>query len=374
MKKQTLIIIAILIAVMAIGAGNSPAEAGPRYDEAQVEYGRYLSTISGCTSCHTPYKAEFSDPQKLTLDQIRVLAFNDLEATDQTKLLAGGRAFNLGPAGVVFTKNITPNSATGIGTWTDEQVRVAIKTGKSVTGEMLFPVMPYHVYNTMADADVEAIIAYLRSVEAVDNTVPASTISREGLREAPDSTGIVAPDGSDKSARGAYLVNSVMGCTDCHTPIDPATGAPQMEKYLAGGQPYEGPWGIVYGGNITPDEETGLGSWTEAEIRRALVSGLSRDGRRLILMPWFAYANLTGEDADAIAYYLKNGMQPIVNEVPAASLNPDFVVIEELTEAANEGDSAASTFLQQPIALIVAGLLVIVVISALAALLRRRSG
>jgi len=129
----------------------------------------------------------------------------------------------------------------------------------------------------------------------------------------------------------------------------------------------------VYGGNITPDVETGLGSWTEAEIRQALVSGLSRDGRRLMLMPWFAYANLTNKDADAIAYYLKNGLQPISNQVPAPSLNPDFIVMAE-GSSTPASSSSVSSFMQEPVALIVVGLLVIVVISLVAALMRRRSG
>ena len=372
MKKQTLIICVALITMFALFQGIAPAKASPRHDESVIQHGKYIATIAGCTSCHTPYKAEFANPQTLTLEQIRVLAFNDFDAMDQNKLLAGGRVFDLGPAGMVFTKNITPNITNGIGTWTDEQIMTAMKTGKTISGEILFPVMPYHVYNSMADADVEAVVAYLHSVNAVNNQVPPATVSREGLREFPATTGIIAPDGSDKAARGAYLVNSVMACTDCHTPIDPSTGAPQMEKYLAGGQPYEGPWGIVYGGNITPDVETGLGSWTEAEIRRALVSGLSRDGRRLILMPWFAFSSLTSEDADAIAYYLKNGMQPIVNEVPSASLNPDFVIMAETAEP--QAESVQWDFMQQPIALVLAGVLVIVVISIVAALLRRRSG
>lgn len=373
MQKQTPFIVAICAAVLVIAVVFSPASAGPRYDEAQIEHGKYIATIAGCTSCHTPYKPEFSNFETLTIDQIRVLAFNDQDAADQTRLLAGGRAFNLGPAGIVFTKNITPDTATGIGTWTDEQIRTAIRTGKTISGDTLFPVMPYHVYNSMADADVEAVIAYLRSVSPVNSSVPPSTVSRDGLPAIPEKTGIIAPDPSDKAARGAYLVNSVMGCTDCHTPIDPSTGAPQMEKYLAGGQPYEGPWGIVYGGNITPDMETGLGSWTEAEVRQALVSGLSRDGRRLILMPWFAYSNLTSEDADAVAYYLKNGLQPISNQVPASALNPDFIVMAE-NASTSPDSSSVSDFLQQPVALIVVGLLVIVIISIVAALIRRRSG
>lgn len=373
MQKQTPFIVALFVTLLAIAVVFSPVSAGPRYDEDQIAHGKYIATIAGCTSCHTPYKPEFSNFETLTVDQIRVLAFNDHDAADETRLLAGGRPFNLGPAGILFTKNITPDTATGIGTWTDEQIRIAMKTGQTISGDILFPVMPYHVYNSMADADVEAVIAYLRSVNPVNNPVPPSTISREGLHAFPDKTGIIAPDPSDKAARGAYLVNSVVGCTDCHTPIDPSTGAPQMDKYLAGGQPYEGPWGIVYGGNITPDVETGLGSWTEAEIRQALVSGLSRDGRRLILMPWFAYASLTNEDADAIAYYLKNGLQPISNQVPAPSLNPDFIVMAE-GSSTPASSSSVSSFMQEPVALIVVGLLVIVVISLVAALMRRRSG
>ncbi|MBV6395786.1 MAG: Fructose dehydrogenase cytochrome subunit [Anaerolineales bacterium] len=371
MKTPLFLLVAIMLA--ALTALVSPVQAGPRFDTSQVEHGEYIATIAGCTSCHSPYKAEFSEPAALTLDQVRVLAFNDLDATDQTRLMAGGRAFNFGPAGIVFAKNITPHAASGIGAWTDEQIRVAIKTGKSISGDILFPVMPYHVYNSMADADVEAVIAYVRSVPAVENEVPASTVAREPLSALPDKTGIIAPDGSDKAARGAYLVNSVMACTDCHTPTDPSSGAPQMNKYLAGGQPYEGPWGIVYGGNITPDLETGLGSWSEAEIRRALVSGLSRDGRRLILMPWYAYANLTDEDADAIAYYLKNGLEPISNQTPASSLNPDFIVMAE-SASAPPASPSISNILQRPAALTIAGVLIILIIGSAAILVRRRAG
>ncbi len=373
MKKLSLLSLPVLITLLVL-ATAAPASARERNDQSQIEHGKYIATIAGCTSCHTPYKAEYNDLASLDLEQIRTLAFNDLQATDTTRLLAGGRPFNLGPAGVVFTKNITPHESTGIGLWTDDQIITAMRSGKTVSGEILFPVMPYHVYNTMADSDVLAVVAYLRSVDAVENMVPTSTISREGLQEIPMTSGRVAPDNSDKAARGAYLVNSVIGCSDCHTPIDPSTGTPQMDKYLAGGQPYEGPWGIVYGGNITPDEATGLGSWSEAEIRRALVSGVGKDGRRLILMPWYAYANLTAEDADAVAYYLKNGLEPVSNQVPAASLNPDFVVMVEKEIQPQETTSPLVTFMQQPIALVVVGLLVIGLISVIAFLLRKKSG
>src|SRR4030095_12976325 len=246
----------LLVTATSVSAGN-------QYQVDVLEHGEYMTTIAGCIDCHTPFQEEYQDPSKLTLEQLQVFAFN-LGATQdrQNRLLGGGRPFNLGPAGVLLTRNITPDEETGIGSWSDEQVKLAVKTGISADGKLLFPVMPYHVYNTMADADLDSLIAYLRSIKAVTNMIPKSAIPTEGFPTFPYKTGIVAPDASDKAARGDYLVNSVMGCTDCHTPVDPTTGAPQMDKYLAGRQPYEGPWGIVYGGNITPDNQNGIGTWT----------------------------------------------------------------------------------------------------------------
>jgi mono/diheme cytochrome c family protein len=371
MKKHIvalLVFFAGFILIIAAGATSAGASGDVPQDDL-VTHGKYIATIAGCVTCHTPLKEEYQNPQSLSLEQIQTLAFNDLEASDQAKLLAGGRLFDLGPAGTVFTRNITPDEETGIGAWTEDQIKLAIKTGISADGKMLFPVMPYHVYNGMADADVEAVIAYLQSVQAVNNPVPERTVSTEGLPVLPFQTGIVAPDASDKAARGAYLVNNVMGCTDCHTPVDPATGAPLMDKYLAGRQPYEGPWGIVYGGNITPHEETGIGSWTEEEIKRAIVAGIGKDGRRLILMPWYTYAALTPEDADAVVHYLKNGVTPVNNQVPAASLNPGFTVM------APEGESTASTENAglSPSILIIIALVIVLLVSFTAYFLRRKS-
>jgi len=269
----------------------------------------------------------------------------------------------------LFTRNLTPDEETGIGSWTDEQVKIAIKTGVDKEGKVLFPVMPYHVYAGMADSDLEAVVAYLRSVDAVSNPVPARTIPTDGMPTPPYQTGIVAPDASDKAARGGYLVNSIMGCTDCHTPVDPNTGAPVLEKYLGGRQPYEGPWGIVYGGNITPDNETGIGTWTEEEIKRAIVSGIGKDGRRLILMPWFVYTSLTAEDADAVAFYLKNVLPAVSNEVPAASLNEGFNVIAP--QAANQTPVGSGAF--SPILLVAIALGIIVVVSLIMVYTRRKS-
>jgi mono/diheme cytochrome c family protein len=187
----------------------------------------------------------------------------------------------------------------------------------------------------------------------------------------PFTQGIVAPEATDQSARGAYLVNHVMGCTDCHTPIDPNTGAPILEKYLAGRQPYEGPWGIVYGGNITPHNETGLGTWTDDEVKRAIVNGIGQDGRRLILMPWFAYAALTPEDADAVVHFLRNDLAPVDNAVPAASLNPDFMVV-----VPQETSSSPEQFqINSPLVLVAVGVLIIAIVTfVMSQMNKRRNG
>ena len=368
MKKRTVVSMAFVLFLFIVLAIATSVSASPSYQDEQIQHGKYIVSIAGCADCHTPIKAEYQDPTKYSLEQLQTISFNAIGTLDQSKLLSGGRPFDLGPVGILFTRNLTPDE-TGLASWTDEQIKVAIKTGVDHNGKVLFPVMPYHVYNGMADADVDAVVAYLRSINAVKNEVPARTISTEGMPSLPYNTGIVAPDASDKAARGAYLVNNVMGCTDCHTPVDAATGAPEMDKYLAGKQPYEGPWGIVYGGNITPDNKTGIGTWTDDEVKRALLTGVRKDGRRLILMPWFVYSNLTAEDADAVVYYLKNVLPAVNNEVPVASLNQGF---EQMAPVEQNQVSAAKGAMS-PAILVVVGIAIILLVSLFVYVVRRKS-
>jgi mono/diheme cytochrome c family protein len=371
MRKFIIVLSAFITSIFVLSVIVTSADAGIDDQTDVLEHGKYIAAIAGCVDCHTPFQEEFQDPARMTLDQLKVFSFN-LGATQdrENQLLAGGRPFDLGPVGILLTRNLTPDRESGIGSWSDEQVRLAIKTGIDKEGKLLFPVMPYHVYSTMADTDLNALIAYLRSIKPVSNMIPKSTISTEGFPVPPYQTGIIAPDLSDKAARGAYLVNSVMGCTDCHTPLDPATGAPQMDKYLAGRQPYEGPWGIVYGGNITPDNETGIGAWTEEEITRAITSGVSKDGRRLIFMPWFNYVTLKPEDADAVVYYLKNVLPAVKNEIPAPSLKEGFKEI--VSQSPGQASSDPKSIVSSPVILVVVGFGVILLVSSIAFYLRRK--
>lgn len=116
--------------------------------------------------------------------------------------------------------------------------------------------------------------------------------------------------------RGAYLAR-IMDCGGCHTPSGPDM-APDHSRELAGGAFGFGlpGLGVFYPPNLTPDMETGLGAWSEAEIIAAFRAGVRPDGRELApIMPWRSYAAITDEDAQALARYLKS-LSPVANAVP----------------------------------------------------------
>jgi mono/diheme cytochrome c family protein len=128
--------------------------AGPLHAETQLERGRYLvETLAGCGNCHTPRGP--NGP------------LND-------KKFAGGEIIKHADFTAV-TPNITPDPQTGIGKWTDDQIALAIREGRRPDGRLLGPAMPSRSYRHLADEDVEAIIAYLRSVPPVYNRITAQS-------------------------------------------------------------------------------------------------------------------------------------------------------------------------------------------------------
>lgn len=120
--------------------------------------------------------------------------------------------------------------------------------------------------------------------------------------------------------RGAYLVNTIMACGNCHTPRD-ADGKPVAERTFSGGLAFNTPAFKATAPNITPDKETGIGSWSDAEIKRALVEGSRPDHGQLAgialapIMPANFYKALLPDDLDSIIVYLRS-LKPVRNEVP----------------------------------------------------------
>jgi mono/diheme cytochrome c family protein len=128
------------------------------------------------------------------------------------------------------------------------------------------------------------------------------------------SSAVFADDA--KIARGKYLV-TLGGCNDCHTP-GYFFGKPDAARFLGGSEVgFEIPGlGVFHGPNLTPDPDTGLGTWSEDDIGRAITTGRRPDGRILApIMPWHAFASLTGEDVRAITAFLKS-LPPVKNKVP----------------------------------------------------------
>jgi mono/diheme cytochrome c family protein len=277
--------LAFLLPVM--GPASASAQAPPGVDV--LARGKYVFGAAGGCGCHT----EKDRPVN-----------------------SGGRKYD-GPFGTVFSSNITPDRQTGIGDWTDEQIITAIRLGRRPNGERLIPVHPYPVFNGMAEEDLRALVAFLRSLPAVNRakvakkiTVPLfesvflpAWLAAFAPRETPPPT---AP--TSGVARGEYLVRAVGHCGECHTPRG-VTYATDNTRFLSGTT--KGPDGDPVP-NITPDKDTGL-RWSAEEIAEFLESGAKPNGDgaqglmdEVIQGTAGGFKNLTKEDRLAIAGYLKS--------------------------------------------------------------------
>lgn len=330
------LLLCVFIAFVIIGLPFQSSEATPpsQYDDP-IEQGEYLANILRCISCHTPDMAEYN-AEELTEEQIRVLALFPREALNRDFLMAGGRVFNFGPSGSVIASNLTPD-ATGLADWTDAEIKEAMQTGVTREGRRMHGIMP--TLDELADSDLDALIAYMRSLEPIENEVINDLEVGSPPAEVPAEP-VVAPNATeDMVGRGAYLIDN-MGCSGCHTPTDPETRRPLPDMYLAGRDPFERDFGTVYAGNITPHTETGIGTWSDAELKRAMISGVRIDGRRLSLMPWQDYSFLATEDLDAIVYYLTNEVDAVENSIPQTSLAEPYIeIVGDTAEDADDDDN-----------------------------------
>jgi mono/diheme cytochrome c family protein len=261
-----------------------------------VERGQYIFSVSGGCACHTPPKG--------TPD-------------------AGSREFPV-PMGKVYSTNLTADKDTGLGSWSDQQIHDAMTKGIRRNGEKLLPVMPYEAYSGMAEEDLRALIAYLRTLKTVRKETPPLKTWVPFYRPlgmfiwSRFSAGTsVVPSKAPQTGieRGRYLVEHVGFCGDCHTPRN-FIGAPDRSKYLAGAK--NGPFGEQIP-NITPDKETGIGGWKREDIAELLLSGTKPDLDNvqglMAEVVEAGYKNLKREDALAIADYLLKSVKPVKNKI-----------------------------------------------------------
>jgi mono/diheme cytochrome c family protein len=279
-----------------------------------IERARYLATSTDeCIGCHSEVDWSQLPP--------RIKAGTDWQ---------GGERWDPETAdmpGVVYSPNLTPAN---LGTWSDAELFRAITTGIAKDGHGLFPLMPYPSFGQMDERDVKAIIAFLRTLPSKPKTSPApqlqfpiNIIARTFPGPAAFTT---RPPESDKVAYGKYLA-TMADCTGCHTKTD-NLGNPGPDKFAGGQEMKYPPKGYrVRTANITPDADSGIGSWTEqqfidkfkgyeAAIDRPIVGP---EERQNTIMPWTTFAHMTREDLAAIYAYLRT-QKPVVNRV---SRHPD---------------------------------------------------
>jgi hypothetical protein len=253
--------------------------------------------------------------------------------------MSGGVPFiirlNRHTSGVVYSRNITPDRATGIGGWTDSELIRAIRTGIRPDGTSLFLFAPHTFYKNLAYTDVAAIVAYLRTLRPVKHEVPHRQLPFEPKPATDVTTMRDAPSGRTH-ARAQYLLQAVVGCAECHSyhtehgnlvefaggderdhfigvfrlgPDLPLT--PQERGFAA--FPYPG-YAVIYGGNLTRFGKSGdLARTSVDKLVEATRTGVSTRtdayGRPRPLghvMLWQFYARMSDGDAYALADYIKN--------------------------------------------------------------------
>lgn len=236
--------------------------------------------------------------------------------------LAGGRDFNLGPLGHVYAKNLTPDNTDGLGMWTLDQIKRAIKNGIDDQMKPLFPIMPYYMFHNLTDDDATSIAMYLKSLPPQPRKVPDSTAMVPQPAPAIDAaqiphTTLASSDPAFASAeRGRYLVS--VSCVECHTKHLPPGQATVLDqaKWFAGGETFAlAPGFTTISTNITPDA-TGLAGWSVTDIVGTLKTDQERGSGHMLCPPMIGgperLGGLSDADLSDIANYVHT-LPPVHN-------------------------------------------------------------
>ena len=272
----------IRLAILAIAAVTV---GGTAFAETPVERGSYLvNTIMTCGNCHSP-----KGPPD-------VVAGKDF---------SGGLRFNE-PAFDVTASNITPDKDTGIGNWSDADIKKLLIEGVAPNGVPIAVAMPTGFYGILLPGDLDAIVRYLHQITPVKNKVPDPIYKIAVKRQIfPGAENPINPgDLNDTTKRGFYLA-TIGHCMECHTPL--VNGAQDFANALGkGGREFPGPWGVSVSRNITSSKANGIGGWTDADIKRAITAGIDKDGNKLKPpMGYGYYAHMTDTDLDAVIAWVR---------------------------------------------------------------------
>ena len=284
--------------VVVIGLAGLSATSASAADDGAIARGRYLFDAGGCAGCHT-------------------------DTAGKGPLLAGGRALKT-PFGVFYSPNITADPEHGIGGWTEDDFVRAMRQGLAPDGTPYFPVFPYPSYTGITDDDLRDLRAYILSLAPVAKPNRTHQVKAPfgwrfllyGWRWLYFEPGPLRPDAERDKAwnRGAYLVEALAHCAQCHTPRN-ALGALDPERPFAGTA--EGPDGDLVP-NITPDRETGIGRWSDDDLDSLFRMGMTPEGDFVGGSMTEVVENTTGRlsesDLRAVIAYLR-GLPPVHHTV-----------------------------------------------------------
>jgi len=231
--------------------------------------------------------------------------------------LSGGKEFQ-NWIGIARAPNLTSDSETGLGAWSEAEIVRAIRNGQRKDGRLLAPIMPYEWFQKMSDNDVFAVARYLKTLPPVRNDVRQSPnlVFRLGklfLSPASVVTASAPPRGAT-AQYGAYLSQYVALCAECHTPRGGLLQKPDRSRLFAGvaNPPNDFPAKPT---NLTPDPTTGIGRWSEEDFISTIRTGKNPTGRTLhAFMPWPELKRMPDDDLRAIYRYLMT-VPPIRNNV-----------------------------------------------------------
>ena len=238
----------------------------------------------------------------------------------------GGEQYTkaLGFPGDVVVPNLTPF---GVGSWSDGELDRAITVGVTREGRALFPVMPYPHYAKLCQDDVDAIVAFVRTLPPIEHTPPATSLSFPMsliVNSIPaDSARPACPPAGDVIERGRYLVE-VASCVECHSPVKRGQVVPGSE--FAGGRLMRVPTGTVASANLTPGGPLG-GFTAEAFVARMRVHSAAdavvvEAGGLQTPMPWTAYAGMSDDDLAAIFAFLQTVPKKATTPGPEGEVSP----------------------------------------------------
>jgi mono/diheme cytochrome c family protein len=267
---------ALLLASVASAGAQTP-----------LERGKYLvDSVMACDGCHTPRPGG---------------NFN------MERRFSGGSQVWDERAYTVRGSNITPDRETGIGSWSAEDLKRLLREGVRPNGVKLAPQMPFVFYQIMTPADIDGVVAFVRSVAPVSNAVPPPVYkSAMEYHPIPNADKPFTEEAMKDPVKRGFYLSTIAHCMECHS-RRPDGVQDYANWYGKGGAEFSGPFGKVLASNISSHPTKGIGAMTDDQIKKVLKEGIGRDGRKLAppMARQIYFAKMTDADINAIVAWVR---------------------------------------------------------------------